>query len=139
LTRSPAWWQAGSFLAAALVVVVVLVDQLPPAPGRAKQERIAQHLAADRELGTSLEGRLPKGAMVFQLSVMMFPDFGSRGQLGDYEHCRPFLATSSLRFNDGALLLAWCAVRRAALGLRSGRGFLLSNRSSVTLNPRRAA
>ncbi len=100
---APAWWQAGSFAAAALVSVVGLVDQLPRAPGRAKQERIAQRLAADRELGTLLEGRLPKGAMVFQLPVMMFPEVGSRGQLGDYEHFRPFLATSSLRFNYGAL------------------------------------
>jgi phosphoglycerol transferase len=100
---SPAWWQSGSILAAALVVVVGLVDQLPRAPGLAQQERIARRLAADRELGSLLEGRLPKGAMVFQLPVMMFPEVGSRGQLGDYEHFRPFLATKSLRFNYGAL------------------------------------
>lgn len=100
---APAWWRAGSFAAAALVSVVGLVDQLPRAPGLARQERIAQRLAADRELGTLLEGRLPKGAMVFQLPVMMFPEVGSRAQLDDYEHFRPFLATSSLRFNYGAL------------------------------------
>ncbi len=100
---SPVWWQTGSFAAAALVIVVGLVDQLPRAPGLAKQERIAQRLAADRELGTLLEGRLPKGAMVFQLPVMMFPEVEPRGELGDYEHFRPFLATSSLRFNYGAL------------------------------------
>jgi len=40
---------------------------------------------------------------VFQLPVMMFPEVGSRAQLDDYEHFRPFLATSSLRFNYGAL------------------------------------
>jgi len=100
---SPVWWQAGSFGAATLVTVVGLIDQLPRAPGLAKQERIAQRLTADRELGQLLEGRLPPGAMVFQLPVMMFPEVGSRGQLGDYEHFRPFLATSSLRFNYGAL------------------------------------
>lgn len=100
---SPARWQAGSFLTAALVTVGGLFDQLPPAPGLAKQQRIAQRLAADRALGSLLEARLPKGAMVIQLPVMMFPEVEPRGQLGDYEHFRPFLATGSLRFNYGAL------------------------------------
>ena len=100
---SPAGWQAGSLVAAAVVTLVGLVDQLPRGPGLAKQERIAQRLAADRELGLLLEDRLPKGAMVFQLPIMMFPEAEPRGQLGDYEHFRPFLASSSLRFNYGAL------------------------------------
>ena len=96
-------WQAGSVAAAALLIILGLFDQLPPAPGLGKQQRIAERLEADRALGTILEARLPKGAMVFQLPVMMFPEVEPRGQLGDYEHFRPFLATSSLRFNYGAL------------------------------------
>jgi len=90
-------------VAAALVAAVGLADQLPRAPGREKQTRIATRIAADRELGEMLEGKLPKGAMVFQLPVMMFPEAGPRGQMGDYEHFRPYLATNSLRFSYGAL------------------------------------
>ena len=100
---SSQWWRAGSIAAAALVITLGLFDQLPPAPGLANQQRIAERLAADRALGTMLEARLPKGAMVFQLPVMMFPEVEPRGHLGDYEHFRPFLATNSLRFNYGAL------------------------------------
>lgn len=96
-------WRAASVAAAVTVAVVGLADQLPKAPGMEKQQRIAERLAADQELGEMLEGRLPPGAMVFQLPVMMFPEVGPRGQLGDYEHFRPYLATSSLRFSYGAL------------------------------------
>jgi hypothetical protein len=100
---SPRVWRAGSVAAAAAVAVGGLVDQLPRAPGLEKQTRIAKRIAADRELGELIEGRLPRGAMVFQLPVMMFPEVGPRGQLGDYEHFRPYLATDSLRFSYGSL------------------------------------
>lgn len=96
-------WRAASVVMAAALAVVGLADQLPKAPGKEKQQRIADQIAADRELGEMLEGRLPAGAMVFQLPVMMFPEVGPRAQLGDYEHFRPYLATSSLRFSYGAL------------------------------------
>ncbi len=88
---------------AAAVGVIGLADQLPRAPGIEKRQRIAAQLESDLELGRMLEGRLPEGAMVFQLPVMMFPEVGPRGQLGDYEHFRPYLATQSLRFSYGAL------------------------------------
>ncbi|MCX6954025.1 MAG: hypothetical protein NTV51_17895 [Verrucomicrobia bacterium] len=100
---SPRLWRASSVVAAVVVVVVGLLDQLPRPPDPEKQARIARRIATDRELGEMLEGRLPKGAMVFQLPVMTFPEAGPRGQLGDYEHFRPYLATSSLRFSYGAL------------------------------------
>ena len=101
--QRPAQWQRLSGLAAGVVLVVGLADQMPQAPGREKQEQIAERVAADRDLGVLLEGKLPPGAMVFQLPVMLFPESGPRGQLGDYEHFRPYLATSSLRFSYGTL------------------------------------
>lgn len=100
---SAGWWRAASVATAVLVATGGLIDQLPRAPSREKQERIAQRVTADRELGAMLEQSLPAGAMVFQLPVMMFPEVGPRGQLGDYEHFRPYLATHSLRFSYGAL------------------------------------
>ena len=96
-------WRATSVAAAAAVAVFGLADQMPSAPGKEKQERIAARVASDRDLGKLLDGRLPAGAMVFQLPVMTFPEMGPRGQLGDYEHFRPYLATQSLRFSYGAL------------------------------------
>lgn len=92
-----------SVAAAAAVVAIGLADQLPRAPGVEKQERIAKRIAADRELGRMLEGRLKPGAMVFQLPVMMFPEVAPAHQLGDYEHFRPYLSTHSLRFSYGSL------------------------------------
>ncbi|MSU22388.1 MAG: hypothetical protein EXS32_01040 [Opitutus sp.] len=102
-TWSRGWWRAGSVVGAALVALAGLIDQLPRAPGRAKQERIAKRLAADRELSAKLENVLPAGAMVFQLPVMMFPEVTPAAQLSDYEHFRPYLTTRALRFSYGAL------------------------------------
>lgn len=96
----PAWL---SLAAAAAIAVVGLLDQLPRAPGLEQQRRIARAVETDRELGRMLEGRLPRGAMVFQMPVMMFPEVAPPHQLGDYDYFRPYLATHSLRFSYGML------------------------------------
>ncbi len=105
--RMSHWWRdrsrLGSLIAAALVAVVGLIDQLPRPPGLEKQQRIAQRIATDREVGALLEGKLAPGAMVFQMPVMMFPESPPQNQLGDYELFRPYLATQSLRFSYGML------------------------------------
>jgi phosphoglycerol transferase len=96
----PAWL---SLAAATLVAIVGLADQLPRAPGLEQQQRIAARVESDRDLGRRLEGRLPRGAMVFQMPVMMFPEVTPPHQLGDYDYFRPYLATHSLRFSYGTL------------------------------------
>jgi hypothetical protein len=96
----PAWL---SGVAALAVAGLGLADQLPRPPGIERQQRIAKRIESDRELGRLLEGRLPEGAMVFQLPVMMFPEVTPAHRLGDYEHFRPYLSTSSLRFSYGSL------------------------------------
>ncbi|MSU51179.1 MAG: hypothetical protein EXS37_19175 [Opitutus sp.] len=96
----PGWL---SVAAAAVLTMVGLADQLPVAPGIERQQRIAKRIETDREFGRLLEGRLPEGAMVFQLPVMAFPEVAPAYRLGDYEHFRPYLATRSLRFSYGAL------------------------------------
>ncbi len=96
----PGWL---SLAAAGVIAAFGLVDQLPPAPGLEKQQRIARRIESDRELGRLLEGRLAPGAMVFQLPVMMFPESPPAHMLADYEHFRPYLATESLRFSYGML------------------------------------
>jgi hypothetical protein len=98
--RLPAW---ASVAAAAVVALAGLLDELPREPGLARQQRIAERIAADRELGRKLEERLPPRAMVFQLPVMGFPEIVPPHQLGDYEYFRPYLVTQSLRFSYGML------------------------------------
>lgn len=107
ISRMTRWWanrsSRWSIVTAALVTVVGLIDQLPKAPGKEKQEGIALRIETDRELGEMLEGRLRPGSMVFQLPVVSFPESLPTHQLGDYEHFRPYLATHSLRFSYGML------------------------------------
>jgi hypothetical protein len=103
LTRSPVLWRAGSVVCATIVAVIGVADELPQSPGIEKQQRIAQRIETDRVLGRMLEGRLPAGAMVFQLPVMAFPEAPPSYHLTDYEHFRPYLATHSLRFSYGSL------------------------------------
>jgi hypothetical protein len=107
VTRLGRWFAARpgwlSVAAAAVLAAFGLTDQLPPPPGLEKQQRIARRIESDRELGRLLEGRLPPGAMVFQLPVMMFPESPPAHLLADYEHFRPYLATESLRFSYGML------------------------------------
>lgn len=97
------FWRAASIACATLIAAFGIADELPPSPGREKQQRIAQRIATDRELGRMLEGRLPPAAMVFQLPVMAFPEAEPAHQLNDYEHFRPYLSTHSLRFSYGSL------------------------------------
>ena len=105
--RMSRWWvnrsTAWSVVAALLVAAIGLADQLPQRPGVAKQQWIAEHVAADRALGEMLEGKLSPKAMVFQLPVMSFPESPPAHQLGDYEHFRLYLATHSVRFSYGML------------------------------------
>jgi hypothetical protein len=84
------------------VLVVGLLDQVPPRPSGRAEEIAARH-AADRAFGQALEAALPRGTMVFQLPVMGFPEVVPPGRMSDYAPFRPYLHTTSLRFSYGAL------------------------------------
>ncbi|MBI5691640.1 MAG: hypothetical protein HZC55_16275 [Verrucomicrobia bacterium] len=103
LSRLTARWPAGWRLAAALAMAALgLADQLPrPVPAE-KRAQIAREVASDRRLGAELEAALPPGAMVFQLPVLGFPEVVPPFRLADYEHFRPYLVTTGLRFSYGA-------------------------------------
>lgn len=100
LAHRPGWL---SFMAAAAMATVGIADQTPAGAGAEKRQQIAARVEADRELGRRLEAALPKGATVFQLPVLVFPEAAPPHQLADYEHFRPYLSTQSLRFSYGAL------------------------------------
>lgn len=89
-------------LLAILAAAVVVWDQVPRPPSAKESEAIAFQIDSDRELVEKLEAALPRGAMVFQLPIMDFPESPVRG-LSPYDHLRPYLFSKSLRFSFGSM------------------------------------
>ena len=87
---------------AVLCMLVALWDQTPPALTDAKLAEDAQLVNSDREFAQRLEARLPKGAMIFQLPIMQFPESPAPG-MPSYDHFRPYLHSKELRFSFGAI------------------------------------
>jgi hypothetical protein len=85
------------------VVIVALWDQAPPGAGATHRAGLRDQVKADREAGMFLEAMLPAGARIFQLPATPFPEAGSRGGMGDYEHLRLYLGSHTLHFSYGAL------------------------------------
>jgi phosphoglycerol transferase len=80
----------------------VLWDQVPRAPAAQVTAAIARQVAADREFTAKMEAVLPDGAMVFQLPVMDFPESPQPG-IPSYDHFRPYLYSSNLRYSFGSM------------------------------------
>ncbi|MFH2139915.1 MAG: hypothetical protein ABII63_03880 [Pseudomonadota bacterium] len=87
---------------ALLIVVVALAEELtgrynyvPPAINP-----IAVEVNSDRMFAQTVEREMPN-AMVFQLPVAGFPEVGPINRMGDYEHFRPYLFTSTLHYSYG--------------------------------------
>ncbi len=103
LSRLTARWAAPWRLAAAFGIAAFGVfDQLPRRWPPEVRARMAVDATSDLKLGVELEAALPRGAMVFQIPVLGFPEVVPPHRLADYEHFRPFLVTESLRFSYGA-------------------------------------
>ena len=102
VSRRIAGRRALSVTAAAIALGLTLVDQLPPRTSLAAIRETGWRLASDAAFAQSLEARLPAGSMLFQLPVVDFPE--GRPVLGasDYEHLRPYLHATRLRFSYGS-------------------------------------
>jgi phosphoglycerol transferase len=100
---------SGFVAVVAVVVVVGLLDQtsaatVPP------YDDLAVAYRSDQAFVSSIEQQLPSGAMVLQLPYLSFPEaqnsrFGGRlsAAMGDYDHFREYLHSSSLRWSYGAM------------------------------------
>ncbi len=86
---------------AAVVALVILIDQVPRAPAADYTNTTAVLVDSDRRFVADMEAALPDKAMVFQLPVMEFPESPVPG-LGSYEHFRPYLYSSRLRYSFGS-------------------------------------
>ncbi len=84
-----------------ILLAVGLADQLPPPPTKAEIEQYAQQIQSDREFTAGMESGLPPGAMVFQLPVVGFPEYGPVNKMADYEHLIPYLYSKRLRYSYG--------------------------------------
>ena len=83
------------------ITALGLWDQLPPRVTSAQIQQVSERVQADRDFAKSLESKLSKGAMVFQLPVAAFPEIPPIVQMADYEHFRPYLFTQNLHYSYG--------------------------------------
>jgi len=84
------------------LTLLVLWDQVPRAPTVEQATAIARQVEADRSLVADMESLLPADAMVFQLPVMDFPESPIPG-VPSYDHFRPYLHGSRLRYSFGSM------------------------------------
>jgi hypothetical protein len=99
LTRN--WRPAVRLGVAGVVAAFGLWDQIPQAAGKETAQRITERAGADRHFGAELEQRLGRGAMVFQLPILDFPEGRPRLRVNEYDHFRPYVATRTIRFSYG--------------------------------------
>lgn len=86
---------------AIFMVLFGLWDQLPPRATSAQIQQMSEVVQSDRAFAKSLELKLSKGAMVFQLPVASFPEIPPIFKMADYEHFRPYLFTHNLHYSYG--------------------------------------
>jgi hypothetical protein len=84
------------------VLWVGLLDQTGPryAPAHAEashQQEIVEAFVTEAQI------MLPEGGAMLQLPYVSFPENGPINGMGDYEHLRPYLSSTSLRYSYGAV------------------------------------
>jgi hypothetical protein len=103
LSRASAAWSRPRRAVAVLGLgVLVLADLVPRADLRERDAAIRAAVASDRRTVAEVEATLPAHAMVFQLPVMTTPESPRIHRLPGYEHYRPYVFSSRLRFSYGA-------------------------------------
>jgi hypothetical protein len=86
---------------AILLCAVAIVDQAPPAPRRSALKATEAIMDSDKGLVAKLAQALPGQSMIFQLPVVDFPENPPIVNMADYEHLRPYLFSSTLRYSYG--------------------------------------
>jgi phosphoglycerol transferase len=88
---------------AAVLVVVAIVDQAPTAY-RPDYRRIRAERHSDATFVAEMEASLPKGAQVFQLPAVAFPESPPVGRMIDYDLLKGYLAGHGrLRWSYGGM------------------------------------
>ncbi|HSD29731.1 MAG TPA: hypothetical protein VLL75_20675, partial [Vicinamibacteria bacterium] len=89
-------------LAALGLTALSLADQVPRFVSAPEIEAVTRQVASDRSFIGAVEASLPPGAMVFMMPVMDYPEVPPVRGVATYDHFRPFLHSSSLRFDYGS-------------------------------------
>lgn len=95
-----AWPWPRKLLIALCLLALGIWDQTPVV-SQLQAAQVRAKIRADRQLVTTMESKLPGGAMVFQLPVMAYPEAPSIHKMTDYEEFRPYLHSTSLRYSYG--------------------------------------
>jgi phosphoglycerol transferase len=95
------WKSQRVLVAAASLATLGIWDQVPPRESYRNPQNIRPFTEGDRQMVATIEGQLPRKAMVFELPVMEFPEVPPTLGVGDYEHFRPYLYSHALRFSYG--------------------------------------
>jgi phosphoglycerol transferase len=82
---------------------LVVLDQCYYAGFMDRHRMLQSSFENDRRFARSIQNELPEGAMIFQLPFMAFPENGPLNEMIDYDHFRPYLHTSGLRWSYGAM------------------------------------
>jgi phosphoglycerol transferase len=88
-------------LGAAGIIFAGLWD-LTPANSLFRPE-IAPAYRSDRDFVSTIEATMPRGAMIFQLPYLFFPEHGPLNRMTDYEPATGYLYSNSLRWSYGAM------------------------------------
>lgn len=97
-----AWLKYASVALLAGVVWLALLDQISP-------YFLPNYLLAgaeyesDDKLVKQIEASVPRGAMIYQLPMMSFPENPKVGRMFDYDQARPFLHSHHLRWSYGTI------------------------------------
>ena len=92
-------------LSAAVVLGLVLVgvaDQTPPS-SVPDYRAIAARYDVDASFFGQLEAQVPKGSMIFQYPLMVYPENGPAAELADYGEFVGYLHTTTLKWSYGAI------------------------------------
>lgn len=87
-------------LAPVIVTAIAIADQVPMKASAEQKATIARQILSDRKFVADIEEVLPSGAMIFNLPIMDFPEAPLQN-LSAYDHLRPYLYSTHLRFSFG--------------------------------------
>ncbi len=97
-----AWLKWAGVAALALLVWLALLDQISPyfLPNF---EAVSKEYESDARFVKLIEAQVPRGAMIFQLPVMSFPENPKVVRMFDYDLARPYLHSDHLRWTYGTI------------------------------------
>jgi hypothetical protein len=92
------WPWSRKVLIALCLLALGIWDQTPSVSLQ-QTAQIRAKISADHQLVSTMESKLPQGAMIFQLPVVAYPETPTIHKMTDYHEFRPYLHSSFLRYS----------------------------------------